>query len=146
MSKSQFEKTPRFAVTMVSSRDYDLRTTKGACVLFVANKPVSVPPVIFQDALAIGATVVEAEAETIKEPEKEIVEPPVVDEKANAAALTAALIVVLERNTPDDFKTDGTPKTNKVIAELSPDIARPTATQVADAYAVLQENFDLAED
>jgi hypothetical protein len=37
------------------------------------------------------------------------------------------------------------PKVNKVVAEMSPDVRRPTATEIMKAYEKLQENIDLAE-
>ena len=60
-------------------------------------------------------------------------------------ALDGALLKILTRDDPTDLKADMTPKVNKVIAEMSPDLRRPTATEVSDAYQRLQENIDLAE-
>jgi hypothetical protein len=59
--------------------------------------------------------------------------------------LDQALMKILTRNDPDDLKADLNPKVNKVVAEMSPDLRRPTATEISDAYQRLQENIDLAE-
>jgi hypothetical protein len=52
---------------------------------------------------------------------------------------------ILTRNDPTDLKADLTPKVVRITAEMSPDLRRPTATEVSDAYQRLQENIDLAE-
>lgn len=60
-------------------------------------------------------------------------------------SLDKALVAILTRNDPADLKADGMPKLNKVVAEMSPDQPRPTATQISNAYQALQDNIDLAE-
>lgn len=139
MEKSLFTKPDR-AVLMVSPRDYRLSSLCGYCVPFKENVPIMVPPMVYLEALEIGARPVEA-----VEPPKVSIDPPPVDASANAKALEMALLAIIARNDPDDLKKDGTPKTNKVVAEMSPDAPRPTSTQILDAYAALQDNLDLAE-
>jgi hypothetical protein len=51
----------------------------------------------------------------------------------------------LTRNVDSDFKNDGRPKINAVVAEMDPDVRRPNATEVSDAFERLQENVNLAE-
>jgi len=62
-----------------------------------------------------------------------------------AVALDGAILKILMRDDPTDLKSDLTPKVTKVTAEMSPDLRRPTATEISDAYQRLQENIDLAE-
>lgn len=139
---------PKSAVKMVSFRDYRLSSLKGYVVNFIANEPINVPPHIYLEALEIGAAVV-ADAQDIpvvSEPEAQV-ETSEVDPAQRAADLDQAMMIVLTRNDPDDFKNDSTPKVNKVIAELAPEFEpRPTATECFESYERLQENLDLAED
>lgn len=136
---------PKTSVKMVSPRDYRLSSLTGFCVNFVANKPVPVPPHVYLEALEMGATVVDAQVITVEETPQTQVE--AVDPAQRSADLDQAMMIVLTRNDPDDFKNDSTPKVNKVIAELDPEFEpRPTATECLESYERLQENLDLAED
>lgn len=148
---SQEREVPKRAVPMVSPRDYRLSSLCGYCVTFVANEPIKVPPMVYLEALAIGATVVEGTPEPEAPVEKSVVHESVneaakLEKEAFNSSLKAALTLVITRNDPTDFKADSTPKVAKVVAEMSPEIRRPTATEVSDAYQELQENIDLAED
>jgi len=67
------------------------------------------------------------------------------DKDVFSVGLDQAILRVLTRNDPTDFKADNTPKVVKIVAEMSPDLRRPTATEVFDAFQRLQENIDLAE-
>lgn len=149
MEKSQFE-IPKSAVLMVSPRDYRLSSLNGYCMLFKAGVPVKVPPVIYAEAVRAGISMVEGqempEAPKDPEPRKGAEEADRLEAEAKESALKTALTVLITRNDPQDFKADGTPKALKVIAELSPEIPRPTATEISEAYQALQENLDLAED
>ncbi len=149
MDKSQIE-IPKSAVLMVSPRDYRLSSLSGYCMLFKVDTPVSVPPIIYEEALKAGIRMVEGqempEAPPEKPPRADTEEASRLAAEAKASALKEALIIVITRNQPEDFKADGTPKVNKVIAEMSPEIPRPTATEISEAYEALQENLDLAED
>lgn len=64
--------------------------------------------------------------------------------KDDAEALSTAIRKLLVRNDPTDFKNDGTPKVVKVVSEMPPECARPTATQVFAEYEKLQDDPDLA--
>jgi hypothetical protein len=147
MDRLDHIKLPATSVLMVSPRDYRLATLSGWCQLFTANVPTKVPPHAYKDALRAGITAAtEAQvAEASKEPEPE--PEPTLDPDERAAQLDAAILKVMTRNDPADFKKDLTPKATKVVAELPPEFdPRPTATEVLDAFSRLQENFDLAED
>jgi len=62
-----------------------------------------------------------------------------------AVALDQAILRILTRNDPNDYKADNTPKVTKVVAEMSPELRRASATEVSDAFRRLQENINLAE-
>lgn len=139
---------PKTSVKMVSPRDYRLSSLTGFCVNFVANKPSLVPPHVYLEALEMGATVVDdAQAiPVVPEPETQV-EAIKMAPSQRTAALDQAMMLVLTRNDPEDFKADGIPKINKVIAELAPEFEpRPTATECLESYERLQENLDLVED
>jgi hypothetical protein len=147
----QSRKIPARAVPMTSPRDYRLSSLTGYCVTFKANVPINVPPHVYLEALAIGASVVEGTPEPQAAEEKTVVHESVkeaarLEELAYTDALRQALTIIIYRNNPEDFKADLTPKVAKVIAEMSPEIRRPTATHVYDMYQELQENLDLAKD
>ena len=61
-------------------------------------------------------------------------------------ALDQALIRIITRDDPSDLKADLTPKSIKVASEMSPDLRRPTATEISNAYQRLQENINLASE
>ncbi len=60
--------------------------------------------------------------------------------------LDTAVLRVITRNELSDFKADGVPKLNAVLAEMDPTLKKPTAGQVLKAYERLQSNINLAED
>jgi hypothetical protein len=148
MDNSQVE-IPKSAVLMVSFRNYRFSSTNGYVIQFERGVPKMVPPHVYLEAIELGMELADEEdappmvpvqnGPSVAERAKEAV-------VAQAAALDTALKLIITRNRPTDFKNDGTPKQNKVVAEMSPEFARPTATEVSDAYQKLQENVDLAED
>ena len=152
---------------MKSLRAFRLASTAGGHVIEVeANTPVFIPDAIVSEALAAGMTPSDAPApvaeaappappETIVEDEEVELEDEdkVEDEEAAAAEAAAkqaveveqAVLRLITRGDDNDFKADGTPKVNRVNAELPPEVDRATATQVAEVYERLQENVNLAE-
>ena len=58
-------KIPARSVPMISPRDYRLSSLTGFCVTFKANVPINVPPHVYLEALAIGASVAEGTPEQI---------------------------------------------------------------------------------
>lgn len=85
----------------------------GHAVEFVKGEPTHVPPTMYQEVIAIGAT-----------PEEEIVEPeqtgPVapVDPLAREQAVFEAFEALLLRNTREDFTAGGAPHAKAVSAVL----------------------------
>jgi len=128
-----------------------LATTAGHMIHFEADAPTYIPDMAVKEALARGIVHTDDDAPSVKEQLAPVVAPKetsdnVVDTEAEfAAALNNALLRILTRNDPSDLKPDLTPKVNKVVTEMSPDVRRPTATEVSEAYQKLQENIDLSE-
>lgn len=141
-------KLPKKALFMVSNRDYRLSILNGWVQTFKANVPAKVPPHAYKEALQAGLLVCEEQdsddevSDTTPAPVATVANP-----AARANELDQAVLKVLTRNDPEDFKNDNTPKVNKVIAELDPAFdPRPTATEVIESHERLQENLDLADD
>jgi len=135
---------------MKSPYDQQIISLTGHSPVFKANEPTLVPEVKALISECLGRGVVHCE-DGEKAPAEETAAP---EEKSDngddaeaefAVALDQALLRILTRDDPSDLKSDLTPKVNKVTAEMSPDLRRPTATEISEAYQRLQENIDLAE-
>ena len=148
MSQNTPLQIPSTVINMISPRDYRLSSLNGTVVNFKRDVPTKFVPSAYLEAIGCGAYV--DEDQEIPDPVQAKENRPSPEEAAKleaeafASALTLALTAILTRNDPEDFRADGVPKANKVIAEISPEIRRPTATEIADAYADLQETFELA--
>jgi len=132
---------------MKSLFDTVLNSTSGHCISAKASVPVWVPPAVVAMATERGMTH-EGDAPPLPVVEPEVVAPVETDDnkaRLSEVALDQAVTRIIVRNDPEDFKNDLTPKVAKVIAEMDPEFSRPTATQVFDAHARLQENIELAE-
>ncbi len=119
MEQSYIE-TPKTAVLMVSPRDYRLSSLNGYVVTFRKNVPISVPPLVFQEAVLVGAQIVEGEEDKeAPEPtptiDPSIAEAAELEAAAKVEALKNALTLIITRNDPEDFKADNTPKLQKVV-------------------------------
>jgi len=131
---------------MKSPFDQTVSSLHGHCLVFTANEPLHVPDKVVAECLKVGIQLTDntpAPVLVVAPEEKS-------DNKDDAeaefkVALDGALLAILTRNDPADLKADLSPKLNKVVAEMSPELRRPTATEVSDAYQRLQENIDLAE-
>ena len=153
LKASQLEQ-PATRVLMVSPRDFRLSSLKGYVINFVRDEPAWVPPHVYKEALAIGAVPCEEQPEAEEKPEDEK-EKIKAESRENAARLEAeakteyikqACMALLARADSTDFKADGYPKVNKVIAEMSPESPRPTASEIQTVFDVLREDMTLAED
>ena len=131
---------------MKSPFDQVIASLYGHRLVFKANESTHVPPACISECMQRGIMLTEEQppvAEVVAPEEKDDNE---ADTEADfKVALDQALLAIITRNDPNDLKGDLTPKLNKVVAEMSPDLRRPTATEVSDAYQALQENIDLAE-
>ena len=131
---------------MISPFDQVVASLHGHRLVFTAHEPLHVPPKVVPECLKVGIQHAEAAtvvAAAVVAPEEKS------DNKDDAeaefkVALDGALLAILTRNDPSDLKADLSPKINKVVAEMSPELRRPNATEVSDAYQRLQENIDLA--
>lgn len=144
---------------MKSPYEQHLATTTGHMLYFPANVPVYVPPEAVQAAINHGIihsanhfdVTPAGEMPPTLEQQLAVVAPEETSDNERdaeaefAVALDQALLRILTRNDPSDLKADLSPKIVRVTAEMSPDIRRPTATEISDAYQRLQENIDLAE-
>lgn len=132
---------------MKSPYDQQIISLTGHAPVFKANVPVWVAETqgLVEECLERGVVCCDEEApEPSAAPEKK--SDNVQDgEEGFETALEGALLRILTRNDPADLKADLMPKITRVTAEMSPDLRRPTATEVSDAYQRLQENIDLAE-
>jgi hypothetical protein len=130
---------------MKSPFDQSISSIFGHVLVFEANEPQHVPDLVVPECLERGVRLTE------DQPTAPVVAP---EEKSDngddaeaefAVALDGAILKILTRDDPSDLKADLTPKVSKVVAEMSPELRRPNATEVYDAYQRLQENIDLAE-
>lgn len=133
---------------MISPFTQTINSTTGHCIEFVANKPTHAPdnPQFLEECTARGINVYAGEPATPAPAAPAPVVDNTVDEEAQfKVGLDQALMRILTRDDPNDLNAQDWPKVMKVTAEMSPDLRRPTATEISDAYKVLQENIDLAE-
>lgn len=133
---------------MKSPFDQVVPSLFGHRLAFTANEPLHVPERCVAECMQRGVMVVEG-----VEPPKVVAPEEKGDNTADAedledrfeAGLNQALLAIIMRNDPSDLNASMVPKVTKVVAEMSPDLRRPNATEIAKAYEVLQENIDLAE-
>jgi hypothetical protein len=129
---------------MKSPFDQTVASLLGQCLVFEANVPLHVPERVVPECLKVGIQLTEEQPAPVVAPEEKSDN----GDDAEAefkVALDGALLKIITRNDPTDLKSDLSPKVTKVTAEMSPELRRPTATEVSDAYQALQENIDLAE-
>jgi len=131
---------------MKSPFDQVVPSLFGHRLVFEANTAINVPDACIPECQKVGCQVVtDAPAPVVDAAPEEKSDNKDDAEAEFKVALDGALLAILTRNDPTDLKADLTPKLLKVVAEMSPDLRRPTATEVSDAYQALQENIDLAE-
>ena len=129
---------------MKSPFDQTVSSLLGQCLVFKANEPLHVPDKIVPECLKVGIQHTSDTPAPVVAPEEKSDN----GDDAEAefkVALDRALLAILTRNDSTDLNASMTPKVNKVTAEMSPELRRPTATEISDAYQRLQENIDLAE-
>jgi len=130
--------------TMKSPYTQTINSLSGHCISFEANVPTWAPPAIVTECLAAGMQHTDDQEPVVAaQPETSDNEEDSDNEWANA--LDQAIMIILTRGDKADFTAQDMPKVNKVIAEMSPEHHRPTATDISEAYQRLQENIDLAE-
>jgi len=137
---------------MICPFDQQIISLTGHSPIFEANVPTWVPDAkgLTEECLARGVKVYDGPPPPPAEEQLDAAPKEKSDngndaEAEFAVALDGAILKILMRDDPTDLKSDLTPKVTKVTAEMSPDLRRPTATEISDAYQRLQENIDLAE-
>jgi len=129
---------------MKSPFDQTIQSPDGMhTILVTANEPIWIPPKVERYARTcrmelVGDAPPAPVAAPVETKDND-------DEDEFSVQLDQAILRILTRNEDSDYKNDGTPKVNCVIAEMDPDVRRPTATEVSEAYQRLQENVNLAE-
>ena len=119
---------------LVLNRNYTLATLYGHRIRFTAGEPISVPPIVYQDALAIGAQPVDGEAvDVLGEGDKDHAP---VDPGARRAQITAAIELLVEENARKDFTAAGTPAAKAVEREVGFSV---DAREVAEAWKAYHE-------
>ena len=132
---------------MTSPYDVQVISLSGHSPIFKRDESTFVPDVPFLIKECLGRGIVMSDNQDAP---KVVAPVEIVDNLEDAeeefvVGLDRALIRILTRNDPNDLKKDLYPKANKVTAEMSPDLRRPTSTEISEAYERLQENIDLAE-
>lgn len=128
-----------------------LNSTTGHCITAEADEVVHVPQVMVPEAMEKGWQPAEAPAGAPVEAPEQLSDNDTEEQKGSdevalfQVELDQAVLRVLTRNYEGDFKSNGVPKMNAIVAEMSPDVNRPTAGQIEEAYSRLQENIDLAD-
>lgn len=142
---------PRHPVMMVTNRDFRLSSMNGWVVNFKAGEPASVPPHVYEEAVAIGAVEAEEQPEAEERVEKPKVDPSVaeaarLEQEAKIAYVEQAIVTLMDKedNGPD-FKADGYPKHKSVLAVLAPQCSAPTATEVQEIFDDMRDDVNYAE-
>lgn len=138
---------------MICPFDQQIISLTGHSPIFEANVPTWVPDAkgLTEECLARGVKVYDGPPPAPVETQLDDAAPKEKSDNGNdakaeyAVALDGALMRILMRDDPNDLSAQLVPKVTKVTAEMSPDLQRPTATEISDAYQRLQENIDLAE-
>ena len=126
----------------------EIRSLTGHILVAEENEVLHVPESVVDEAVAKGWQPATA-PDPVEAPEQlsdNVTEEPSYDEDMFQVELDQAVLRVITRNVDTDFKNDGVPKLNAVVAEMSPDVSKPTAGQVLESYERLQDNINLAED
>lgn len=100
----------------VLHRNYILRTTKGHTIGFTKNKPINIPQICVEDALAIGAQPVNPKDADILGEEEAAAPPLSADERE--AKIFEAFEIMKTRNERNDFTASGVPNNKRLPALL----------------------------
>lgn len=104
------------ATMLVLNRDYVLSTTKGHSIAFTKGVPVYVPPPIYADAIAIGASPADGSDPDVLE--AEVVDTAPSDPSERADLIQAAFEILEGRNEREAFTAAGVPTVAAVSDEV----------------------------
>lgn len=142
---------PESAVFMTTNRDFRLSSLSGPVINFKKDVPTRVAPNVYAEAVAIGAIDCDpeehppADAPAPKVPDPRIAEAAKLEAEAKVSYIKQACLILMERGDSTDFKADGYPKANKLIAELAPQCPHPKAQEIQEVFDGLRENVDLID-
>lgn len=113
-------------------RNFTLRTTKGHTIVFVKDKPVWVPPMCLQDALAVGAKPVDdLPFEVLPE---ETGPPPDLSPEQRQEKMHAAFNDILTRNVRTEFTASGMPHIRRINELVGFDVSNAERDVAWKAY------------
>lgn len=107
MSKEQHS-----ATMLVLNRNYTLSSTKGFSIQFVKDVPTHVPPALYQEALAIGATPADGSAPSVGDDTKTDKAPS--DPAERQPLILKAIDALVAENARDNFTAAGSPTAEAV--------------------------------
>lgn len=142
---------PESAVFMTTNRDFRLSSLSGPVINFKKDVPTRVAPNVYAEAVGIGAIDCDpeehppAETSAPKEPDPSIAIAAKEEAEAKVSYIKQACLILMERGDATEFKADGYPKANKVIAELAPQCPHPTAQEIQEVFDDLRKNVDLID-
>lgn len=117
---------------LVLNRNYVLTTTKGHVIAFEKGKPTFVPPIVYAEALAIGALPEDgADPEVL---EKDDPSRPPMDPSDRNPLILAAIKTLLARNEREDFTAAGSPTVDAVTKEVGFKVAAKEIAVQWQAY------------
>ena len=101
---------------LVLNRDYTMTTNKGHVICFVKDVPTHVPPVVYNEAIAIGALPADGKNADVIEDDRKDQTP--IDPADRAPLILMAIEALFERNEREDFTAAGAPTVDAVSKEV----------------------------
>jgi hypothetical protein len=121
---------------LVLNRTYVLSTLKGHSVGFIKGVPTHVPPSVFAEAIAIGATPVDGSDPNILEDEAKDHAP--ADPADRNPLILAAIEKLVDRNERDDFTAAGSPTVSAVSAAVG---FKVQAREIANVWQMYHDKL-----
>ena len=103
-------------ILLVLNRNYTLATTKGHVIAFEKGKPTSVPKIVYNEAIAIGAQPADGTDPDVLKDEKKSSAPQ--DPAERNPLILAAIEKLIDRNDREDFTAAGSPSVDAVTKEV----------------------------
>lgn len=123
------------SIKLVTNRDVTLNTTLGHSIAFKKGVPTYVPPIIFAQALAIGAVPEDGSSPSMEEPRRPNAAP--LDPDTKNAQIRKVIEDLTVRNERGDFTAAGLPAVDAVVRELG---YRVTAKEIAGVWQAINED------